>query len=410
MTLIRPELGITIIPGKLFLHSLQDKPPDTIIDHYFLYDDCKHLLFEPMSRENGPPILTQITDFIKLIKDKLTKINKQIHICVSLGPESRVNCIFEICAFLILERDFVNQILNHQENKQYISKYGKPKPRKLPDFDHPLSIFADVYPPLEEYEDATASPFTILLSDALNGFIKGAKLGWYNNRNFDADTYNFYLATENGFMTWIVPNRLLVLSSPGVADSPLLFDMLPLFRKWHIYYVVSFTGELRGAEDLARVGIEHICYDVAQDAIPTMQDVMSFCELCDKGMAVAICSTNGLGRGPMFAAAWLIHSFGFQPKEAIGWVRTVRQGSIYGIQQDFLFRVDRSLHPETAAVLQPKSGPTINMRQNIKSGMKNTYQSSSVSRKTTGRAATKLSTAGRVISRMASPKKAKSFM
>ena len=163
MTLIRPELGITIIPGKLFLHSLQDKPPDTIIDHYFLYDDCKHLLFEPMSRENGPPILTQITDFIKLIKDKLTKINKQIHICVSLGPESRVNCIFEICAFLILERDFVNQILNHQENKQYISKYGKPKPRKLPDFDHPLSIFADVYPPLEEYEDATASPFTILL-------------------------------------------------------------------------------------------------------------------------------------------------------------------------------------------------------------------------------------------------------
>jgi hypothetical protein len=37
------------------------------------------------------------------------------------------------------------------------------------------------------------------------------------------------LALENGFMTWVVPGRLVVLAAPGIADSPLLFDMLPLF-------------------------------------------------------------------------------------------------------------------------------------------------------------------------------------
>jgi hypothetical protein len=36
------------------------------------------------------------------------------------------------------------------------------------------------------------------------------------------------LAPKNGFMTWVVPGRLVVLTAPGIADSPLLFDMLPL--------------------------------------------------------------------------------------------------------------------------------------------------------------------------------------
>ena len=404
MTLIRPELGITVIPGKLFLHTLQDKPPDTISDHYFLFDDCKQFLFEPMSRENGPPILTHIQEFIKLIKDKLTKINKQIHICVSLGPESRVNCIFMLCAFLILERDFINRIISQTENK----RTSRAKSRIIPDYDHPLTIFSDVYPPIEEYEDATSSPFTITLSDALNGFIKGCKNGWFDLQRFDDESYNFYLAPENGFMTWIVPNRLLVLASPGTADSPLLFDMLPLFRKWHIYTVVFFTTEMRGAEDLARVGIDKVCYDAAQDSLPTIQDVLNFCELCDKGQAVAICSLNGLGRGPMFAAAWLIHSFGFQPKEAIGWVRCVRQGSIYGIQQDFLMRVDRTLHPESAALTQQKSGPTIHMR-NTKRQSRLAATGSALSKKTTSRAVSKISTYSRVVSRLSSPKKSKSF-
>lgn len=402
MTLIRPELGVTIIPGKLFLHCLQEKPQETICDHYFNFDECTNILFEPMSRENGPSTLQQITDFIKLIKEKLTKINKQIHICVSLGPESRLNCIFLLCVFVILERNFVYDLINKHENKQYISKYGKSKPKKLPDFDHPLTIFDGIYPPLEVFEDATASPFTISLEDALNGFIKGTKKGWFDHRSFDIDSYNFYIAPENGFMTWVVPNRLLVLAAPGTADAPLLFDMLPLFRKWKIYTVVSFTTELRGSEDLSRVGIDQMTFDVSQDALPTIADVLKFCELCDEGHAVAICSTNGLGRGPMFAAAWLIHSFGFQPKEAIGWVRSVRQGAIYGVQQDFLMRVDRTIHPDTTPIIQAKAGPTISMRKT-----RNAYKQSisKMSATTTTTTKSRLSNAGKTISRLNSPQK-----
>lgn len=348
MSLIKPDLGITIIPGKLFLHCFHKKPSDTISDHYFMFDQLANVVFVPISRENGPPNLPQITAFIAILKNKLNKINKQIHLCCSLGSESRVNCIYLLCTFILLERDFIQLLLSQQANKSYPSKYAKPKPRKMPDFNNPLSIFAGIYPPIEEYQDATASPFTLSIADSLAGFMKAVQLGWFNLQKFDVDSYNFYLAPENGFMTWIVPNRLLVLSAPGIADSPLLFDLLPLFRKWRIKTVVSFSTEARGFEDLTRVGIDWLTLDCASDSLPSFSDVMKFIELCDKGGAVAICSLNGLGRAPMFGAIWLVHSFGFSPKEAIGWVRSVRQGAIYGIQQDFIVRIDRSFHPQVS--------------------------------------------------------------
>ena len=374
MSLVKPELGIMIIPSKLYLHCFHKKPSDTISDHYFMFDDIPSLKFEPISRENGPSNLPQITSFISILKDKITKINKQIHICCSLGAESRVNCIFLICLFLLLERDFVDSLIKQQVTKVFPSKYTKTKTRKIPDFDHPLTIFAGVYPPIEEYQDATASPFMLSIQDTISGIIKAVNLGWFNIHNFDIDVYYFYLAPENGFMTWVVPKRLLVLASPGIADSPLLFDMLPLFRKWHIRTVVCFSGEARGFEDLSRVGINQMTLDCSSDSLPSMADIMKFIELCDDGGAVALCSLNGLGRGPMFAALWLVHSFGFSPKEAIGYVRCVRQGAIYGVQQDFIVRADRSFHPQVAqtTVLERALQPLPQKRRKLRT-LKLTY-------------------------------------
>ena len=350
MSLIKPELGIPVIPGRLFLHCFHKKPKDTICDHYFMFDDLKDVRFEPISRENGPSSLPQIAAFMSILKEKMTKSAKIIHICCSLGSESRVNCIFLLCLFLLLEKDFLQSVLKEQETKTKPSRLSKTKPRVQPDYNNPLTIFAGIYPPLEEYQDATASPFTMNVADAVSGVMKAVGLGWFNYKKFDAETYNFYQAPENGFMTWVVPKRLLVLTAPGIADAPLMFDMLPLFRKWNIKTVVSFSGEARGFEDLSRVGIGHVTLECASDALPAVPELMKFIELCDRGEAVAVCSLNGLGRGPMFSAIWLVHSFGFTAKEAIGWVRAVRQGAIYGVQQDFILRMDRSFHPQAAQV------------------------------------------------------------
>ena len=125
MSLIKPDLGITVIPSKLFLHCFHKKPVDSISDHYFMFDELASVRFEPISRENGPSNLPQITSFCSILKDKLIKINKKIHVCCSLGAESRANCIFLICVFLILERDFADSLLKQQLSKNYTSKYSK---------------------------------------------------------------------------------------------------------------------------------------------------------------------------------------------------------------------------------------------------------------------------------------------
>ena len=366
MTLIRPDLGITVIPGKLFLHCFHKKPADSVSDHYFLFDELPSVKFEPISRENGPSNLPQIAAFMAILREKLLKINKQIHICCSLGSISRVNCIFLLCLFLILERDVVQHVINQQANKVYPSKYSKPKPKPKVDFDNPLSIFQGIYPPIEEYNDAIASPFSLTLSEAIGGVMKAVSLNWFDHNHFDTETYHFYLAPENGFMSWIVPNRLLVLAAPGIADAPLLFDMLPLFRKWRIKTVVSFSTEARGFEDLQRVRINSMILDVAQDTLPAISEVMKFIDLCNQTTdgAVAICSLNGLGRGPLFAALWLVHSFGFSPKEAIGWVRTARQGAIYGVQQDFIMRMDRTFHPTPVLLNLPEKVQSTTKKKN----------------------------------------------
>lgn len=132
--------------------------------------------------------------------------------------------------------------------------------------------------------------------------------------------------------------------------------------------------EARGFEDLARVGINRVTLECASDTLPSMSEVMKFIELCDDGGAIALCSLNGLGRGPMFAAIWLVHSFGFKPKEAIGWVRSVRQGAIYGVQNDFIVRMDRSFHPQVAqsTVLERALQPLPQKRRRVMNKFKGT--------------------------------------
>lgn len=340
MTLLKPGKGVTVIPGKLFLHVLNIIPEDSHTDHYFVIDTIPSVTFKSISRETGPTILPQITAFIILIKEKLARVNKLIHICCDLGPSSRVNTILQLCLFLILEKKTVDSIIQKQTTRVSTFKYVKP--RVFPDFQNPLSIFQSVYPPMEQYEDTAGSDFSLSIDDVLAGIRKESNLGWYNPFNFDTEEFYFYLQPENGFMSWIVPHRLLVMAAPGVGEAPLLFDMLPLLRKWKITTIVNFGNEGRGFEDLFRVQITKKTYDCTQDSVPSIEDGFSFCEICDGGQPVAICSLAGYGRGPTFAALWLMHSFGFTAKEAIGWIRSVRQGSIYGTQQEFLTKMEKT--------------------------------------------------------------------
>ena len=59
--------------------------------------------------------------------------------------------------------------------------------------------------------------------------------------------------------------------------------------------------------------------------------------------AVAVHCTEGLGRTGTLAAAHLMVAHGFSAREAMGWLRVVRPGSVVGAQQHFLCRLGDAL-------------------------------------------------------------------
>lgn len=58
------------------------------------------------------------------------------------------------------------------------------------------------------------SPFEIYVIDCLRGLERAITLGWYNFKKFDYKDYEFNHKLDNGDMNWIIPKRILALSSP----------------------------------------------------------------------------------------------------------------------------------------------------------------------------------------------------
>jgi cell division cycle 14 len=50
--------------------------------------------------------------------------------------------------------------------------------------------------------------------DCLRGLEKALSLGWYNYKKFDYKDYEQMHRLDNGDMNWIIPRKILALSSP----------------------------------------------------------------------------------------------------------------------------------------------------------------------------------------------------
>jgi hypothetical protein len=104
--------------------------------------------------------------------------------------------------------------------------------------------------------------------------------------------------------------------------------------------------------------VEHLCLPFEDQQAPTTATVLRFFAVADAAPGpVAIHCAGGLGRTGTLAALYLMRRCGFTAREAMGWLRVMRPGSVIGEQQHYLVAVERGLHE--SLTLPPPTGPPL---------------------------------------------------
>ena len=82
-------------------------------------------------------------------------------------------------------------------------------------------------------------------------------------------------------------------------------------------------------------GIQVVDLFCSDSAVPSTQIIFRFIQLVEKACGlVAVHCDNGLGLTGCIIGTYLMAMRGFTAKEAVGWMRVMRPGSVLGVQQE----------------------------------------------------------------------------
>lgn len=82
--------------------------------------------------------------------------------------------------------------------------------------DEAWSFFKSISTSLIAFRDSGEEPssYECYVIDCLRGLERAICLGWYNFKKFDYKEYEFNHKLDHGDMNWIIPRRIIALSSP----------------------------------------------------------------------------------------------------------------------------------------------------------------------------------------------------
>jgi cell division cycle 14 len=213
--------------------------------------------------------------------------------------------------------------------------------------------------------------------DCWAGLEKGMRLGWVgcpDADNFwgriDMEEYQHYDNPLNGDLHEVVPGQFVAFRGPHDLGGGQYLDDDRGCRKFSpSFYAgvltdlgVTTVVRLNEAEYDARAFEEHglrlVDLPFPDCTAPPPAVVAAFLAAVDRaGGAVAVHCRAGLGRTGTLIALCMMRSHGFSAREAMGWLRIMRPGSVIGEQQPFLCALqaegpsDAGLQPPPASAV-----------------------------------------------------------
>lgn len=316
---------VTIQKNKLYWVSTKKIPSNLLNSVYFCTD--KIFIYNPFYNDFGPLSIDKIMLFIEELEKILNnKKKKTIYHYTDLSKENRCNSAFLMGCYMILKMNF--------SAEDVWKKFSIIKPL--------FELFRDSHP-------GKKSSFFLSLKNCFRSFEYSIKMSIFNPKKFDPNDYEFYNNIKNGYLNWIVQNKIIVFSSPCNNDSKKEFyndmkaeEFIPFFLKSKVKLIIRLNSKTYDKKIFEKVKIKHKDLYFREFTKPSLKIIINFLSLLENTDGViAIHSRTGLGRAAFLIALALIFIYKFTPEDSIAWMRICRPGSIISYQQKFLVNLKK---------------------------------------------------------------------
>jgi len=280
----------------------------------------------PFRHEWGPNHMLDVLDFVATVRDKVRHpllAGRKIVYYTPEDPEVITNTAFLLACYLMLEEGFTPESAASRVERV----------RGLP------------IVPFRDAGEDTDPCFDLSILDCLRGLNCAVKLGWLDPATFQAPLYG-----RIAFDISRVSPRLVAFATPrdhpddsGLPARPTEGHIAPL-RGLGVTDVVRLSEEGLYDDAVLAHKFKHHALEFTDGAQPPARVVRDFLDACDAAEGVvAVHCLAGLGRTGTLIAVHMIKHCGFTAREAIGYMRLVRPGSIMGCQQRYLEDIEAAM-------------------------------------------------------------------